>query len=69
MGTPQRFYTISQKEIDSIVNIAAGAGADAGIAAYKKAEQKAKDNTVNRNLNNGKGCRSILKMIVYMKIA
>ncbi len=52
MGTPQRFYTISQKEIDSIVNIAAGAGADAGISAYKKAEQKAKDNTINRNLNN-----------------
>ena len=52
MGEPQRFYTISQKEIDSIVNMAAGAGADAGIAAYKKAEQKAKESTVNRNLNN-----------------
>ena len=52
MGVPQRFYTISQKEIDSIVSMAAGAGADAGIAAYKEAEQKAKDNAVNRNLNN-----------------
>lgn len=52
MGVSQRFYTISQKEIDSIVNMAAGAGADAGIAAYKKAEQKAKESTVNRNLNN-----------------
>ena len=52
MGVPQRFYTISQKEIDSIVNMAAGSGANAGIAAYKKAEQKAKESTFNRNLNN-----------------
>ena len=52
MSAAQKFYTISQKEIDSIVNLAAGAGADAGIEAYKKAKQKAKDNAVNRNISN-----------------
>lgn len=43
-------YTIRQDELEALIDRAA----EAGVQAYKKAESKARDKNVNRNLHNTK---------------